>query len=162
VPNGLPETSPVPILEPAELRAALPERKLLVKVARFDPEKGWLPAVRAVAALKRARVPATLLARGGSQPVGARVLAEARGLGLSVTEPHGPTPIDAAAWRKLLAASRRADLVVLPWVLDSSALAMLYAGADAVLANSSFEPFGLAGLEAMDAGGVVLTGVTGE
>ena len=38
----------------------------------------------------------------------------------------------------------------------------LYAAADGVLANSTFEPFGLVGLEAMAAGGVAYTGGTGE
>ena len=37
-----------------------------------------------------------------------------------------------------------------------------YVAADVVLANSVSEPFGLVGLEAMAAGGVVLTGGTGE
>ncbi len=39
---------------------------------------------------------------------------------------------------------------------------ILYRAADAVLANSRHEPFGLVGLEAMAAGGVALTGSTGE
>ena len=38
----------------------------------------------------------------------------------------------------------------------------LCAAADGVLANSVSEPFGLVGLEAMTAGGVVYTGGTGE
>jgi glycosyltransferase involved in cell wall biosynthesis len=40
--------------------------------------------------------------------------------------------------------------------------AILYAASDGVLANSVSEPFGLVGLEAMAAGGVVYTGGTGE
>lgn len=39
---------------------------------------------------------------------------------------------------------------------------MLFRGADAVLANSAHEPFGLVGLEAMAAGGLACTGATGE
>jgi len=38
----------------------------------------------------------------------------------------------------------------------------MYRAADAVLANSGREPFGLVGLEAMAAGGTVFTGSTGE
>ena len=38
----------------------------------------------------------------------------------------------------------------------------MYRSADAVLANSSHEPFGIVGLEAMAAGGIVFTGSTGE
>jgi hypothetical protein len=37
-----------------------------------------------------------------------------------------------------------------------------YAAADAVMANSGHEPFGLVGLEVMAAGGIVFTGTTGE
>ena len=39
---------------------------------------------------------------------------------------------------------------------------LCYAAADAVLANSGHEPFGLVGLEVMAAGGIVFTGSTGE
>jgi len=39
---------------------------------------------------------------------------------------------------------------------------VLFRGADAVLANSAHEPFGLVGLEAMAAGGLACTGATGE
>ena len=38
----------------------------------------------------------------------------------------------------------------------------LYAAADAVLANSGKEPFGLVGLEVMAAGGLAVCGATGE
>ncbi len=41
-------------------------------------------------------------------------------------------------------------------------LRIFYAAADFVLANSKHEPFGLVGLEAMAAGGVAITGCTGE
>jgi len=39
---------------------------------------------------------------------------------------------------------------------------LLFAGADAVLANSSHEPFGLVGLETMAVRGVACIGTTGE
>jgi glycosyltransferase involved in cell wall biosynthesis len=41
-------------------------------------------------------------------------------------------------------------------------LRLLYQASDAVLANSGHEPFGIVGLEAMAAGGIVFTGCTGE
>jgi hypothetical protein len=41
-------------------------------------------------------------------------------------------------------------------------LRVFYAAADFVIANSKHEPFGLVGLEGMAAGGVILTGPTGE
>ena len=39
---------------------------------------------------------------------------------------------------------------------------LCYAAADAMLANSGHEPFGLVGLEVMAAGGIAFTGSTGE
>jgi glycosyltransferase involved in cell wall biosynthesis len=56
----------------------------------------------------------------------------------------------------------RADVVDLRTHLDSDARRTLFRAADAVLANSGREPFGLVGLEAMAAGGVACTGATGE
>jgi glycosyltransferase involved in cell wall biosynthesis len=50
----------------------------------------------------------------------------------------------------------------LQFPVEGTRLQTLYAGADAVLANSGFEPFGLVGLEAMASRGLVLTGSTGE
>jgi glycosyltransferase involved in cell wall biosynthesis len=46
--------------------------------------------------------------------------------------------------------------------LDDATLYALYAAADAVLANSGKEPFGLVGLEVMAAGGIAVCGATGE
>jgi glycosyltransferase involved in cell wall biosynthesis len=46
--------------------------------------------------------------------------------------------------------------------LASDTRKLLFRSADAVLANSGHEPFGLVGLEAMAAGGVACTGCSGE
>ena len=46
--------------------------------------------------------------------------------------------------------------------IDEPTLYALYAAADAVLANSGKEPFGLVGLEVMAAGGIAVCGATGE
>jgi glycosyltransferase involved in cell wall biosynthesis len=46
--------------------------------------------------------------------------------------------------------------------VDPLARRLLFRGSDAVLANSSHEPFGLVGLETMAAGGLACTGCTGE
>jgi glycosyltransferase involved in cell wall biosynthesis len=54
------------------------------------------------------------------------------------------------------------DVVNLHSHVDSAARRLLFCGADAVLANSSHEPFGLVGLETMAAGGLACTGSTGE
>ena len=47
-------------------------------------------------------------------------------------------------------------------LVPEEALLALYNVADAVLANSGREPFGLVGLEVMAAGGLAITGSTGE
>lgn len=46
--------------------------------------------------------------------------------------------------------------------LDAEARGVLFRGADAVLANSAHEPFGLVGLEAMAVGGLACIGASGE
>ena len=55
-----------------------------------------------------------------------------------------------------------AEVYNLCFRMPQSMLHVFYAAADFVLANSKHEPFGLVGLEAMAAGGVVFTGPTGE
>jgi glycosyltransferase involved in cell wall biosynthesis len=54
------------------------------------------------------------------------------------------------------------DVVSLRFGVREPLARLLFAAADGVLANSVSEPFGLVGLEAMTAGGVVYTGGTGE
>ncbi len=46
--------------------------------------------------------------------------------------------------------------------MSDELIALFYSGADAVLANSGHEPFGLVGLEVMAAAGVAFVGSTGE
>jgi hypothetical protein len=55
-----------------------------------------------------------------------------------------------------------AEVYNLRFSMSQPTLHVFYAAADFVLANSKHEPFGLVGLEAMAAGGVVFTGPTGE
>src|SRR2546429_8922278 len=62
----------------------------------------------------------------------------------------------------LLRDSKQADLINLTSFLNDSLVIDVYAACDAVLANSGHEPFGLVGLEVMAAGGIAVTGSTGE
>jgi glycosyltransferase involved in cell wall biosynthesis len=55
-----------------------------------------------------------------------------------------------------------ADIVLLKSHIDPEGRRALFCAADAVLANSGHEPFGLVGLETMAAGGVACTGSSGE
>lgn len=53
-------------------------------------------------------------------------------------------------------------MIDLRFFLPDNLVRLGYRAADAVLANSGHEPFGLVGLEAMAAGGIAFTGATGE
>jgi len=163
IPNGLPGEA----FEPpersacAELRRRFVDRTVVVKIARFDPDKRWLAAVRTVGLMKRTGWRPLFVARGGVEAHGAEVLAAMGAEGLAVVEREWREP----GARGLLEALRDvngADVVHLRSRLDSDARRVLFRGGDAVLANSGHEPFGLVGLEAMAAGGLACTGTTGE
>ena len=163
VPNGLSADAfdPPDGRAVAELRRRFRDRAVLVKMARFDPDKRWLLAVHTVAELKRQGWRPLLVARGGSEPHGADVLATARALGLRVAARRAPAP----GVEGLLAALHHvdaADVVQLESFVDPAARRTLFRAADTVLANSGHEPFGLVGLEAMAAGGLACTGGSGE
>ena len=163
IPNGLsPDAFEAP--EAAAVRAferRLAGRMVLAKVARFDPDKRWLGALEIVAALRAQGEKPLLLARGGAEAHGHEVLAAARATGLRVLERRATQP----GPRGLLAqleGLEHADVVDLRSPVDPEARRVLFQGADAVLANSGHEPFGLVGLETMAAGGIACTGCSGE
>jgi glycosyltransferase involved in cell wall biosynthesis len=161
IPNGIPQRlldgPPQTLVH--EWRAALGGSPLLVKVGRFDPDKGWFQAIDAIADLRHSGADARLVIRGGRERYGDDILARARSTGLGVATvnagANGEDPIAAVA-------RVDEDVVVLRAFLEPDALHALYAAADAVLANSRKEPFGLVGLEVMAAGGLAVCGATGE
>ena len=163
IPNGIPKE----LLRKKDdrlvtgLRSALGGRMLLCKVARWDPDKRWLEAVEATARLKGMGLQPVLLARGGMEPYGQEVIKRALSLNLTVKEAHtdGASP---EAYIAALGSAMPADVINIRFQLPLEFLAIMYRAVDAVLANSSHEPFGIVGLEAMAAGGVVFTGSTGE
>jgi glycosyltransferase involved in cell wall biosynthesis len=75
---------------------------------------------------------------------------------------NADSPADTAGLATLLRTSKEVDVINLSTFLDESLLAAIYPACDAVLANSGHEPFGLVGLEVMAAGGLAVTGSTGE
>jgi glycosyltransferase involved in cell wall biosynthesis len=101
-----------------------------------------------------------LIVRGGREPYGDVVFERARVRGLSVERVEASGDDPAAVAHGL--AGCEADIVHLQAFLPDTTLAALYAAADAVLANSGKEPFGLVGLEVMAAGGIPVCGATGE
>jgi glycosyltransferase involved in cell wall biosynthesis len=163
IPNGLgPESFVRPDAQAvAGLRRRLASRLVLAKVARWDPDKRWLLAVDTVAELKKQGSRPLLVARGGMEAHVGEVLARGRAAGLRIVKRSIPHP----GGRGLLVALEdvdEADIVVLDSHLDPAARSVLFRVADAVLANSGHEPFGLVGLEAMAVGGLACTGASGE
>jgi glycosyltransferase involved in cell wall biosynthesis len=163
VPNGLPENAFDPPDRAAcrELRRRFWDRAVVVKMARFDPDKRWLAAVDSVAQMKRAGWRPLLIARGGDEAHGAEVLAAIQARQLTRVDRDWREPGPGGLLRALQDV-RHADVVNLRSHIDWEARSVLFRGADAVLANSGHEPFGLVGLEAMAAGGLACTGCTGE
>jgi glycosyltransferase involved in cell wall biosynthesis len=163
IPNGLstealqqPEREAV-----AAFRKRVHGRTVLAKVARWDPDKRWLLAIDTVRELKRYGKRPLLIARGGKEAHRHEVLAQAAGAGLRVTE-RGNGPADAQGLLHSLDGLEAFDIVCLKSHLEPSARRVLFRGADAILANSGHEPFGLVGLETMAVGGLACTGGTGE
>jgi glycosyltransferase involved in cell wall biosynthesis len=144
----------------AEMKQALAGRPTLVKVGRFDPDKNWLQAVDALAELHASGINARMIVRGGRDPYADVVFARAHERGLNVERigyegSDGHKVIDGIALAE-------GPIIHLRAFLDDATLYALYAAADAVLANSGKEPFGLVGLEVMAAGGIAVCGATGE
>lgn len=166
VPNGIPSA----LLAPADGREARTLRRVLdpdhqavvlFKVGRFDPDKRWLTAVEAAARLKEAGERVVFALRGGIEAHGHEVLSRAASLGLALTDVEG-APETVTEMLELLEQTPRADVYNLRFFMTQEMMRPFYAASDAVLANSGHEPFGLVGLEAMAAGGLVFTGATGE
>ncbi len=166
IPNGIPASllGAVNERQIAELGQVLnPDRQgvFFFKVGRFDPAKRWITAIEAAAQLKTSGYRVVFPLRGGIEPHGAEVLGRARELGLSVSEVTGQ-PESWSELIALLAQAPRSDIYNLRFFMSQQMLRPFYALADATLANSGHEPFGLVGLEAMAARGIVFTGSTGE
>jgi len=162
IPNGISAES---IVEPdpavvASVRAAAGAGAFWFKIGRFDPDKRWLMAVSAAAELKRRGEQVKLMMRGGREPHGTEVLGLAEHLGLDVKDV--PAPGDATGLVATLKQAAGADVLNFTSFLDESLVRVIYGSVDAVLANSGHEPFGLVGLEVMAAGGIAVTGSTGE
>ena len=162
IPNGIPRNSihdPDPESVQA-IRSAAAADHLCFKIGRFDPDKRWLMAVSAAGYLKRHGARVKLVIRGGREPHGGQVLAHAEQQGLALVSVKAPG--DASGLATILRDNPGADLINLTSFLADEILGVVYAASDAVLANSGHEPFGLVGLEVMAAGGLAVTGSTGE
>jgi glycosyltransferase involved in cell wall biosynthesis len=133
---------------------------MFFKMARWEAEKGWMQTLDALQILHDRGERAMLVARsGGPTNSGDALSAEVNRRGMTVADVRDET----AVLPSVAAAARTGTAVVnLRFGVREPLARALYAAADGVLANSISEPFGLVGLEAMAAGGIVYTGGTGE
>jgi glycosyltransferase involved in cell wall biosynthesis len=162
IPNGIPRAS-IHDADPAaleEIRTAAAADYLCFKIGRFDPDKRWLMAVSAAGYLKRHGARVKLVIRGGREPHGGQVLSHAEHQGLTVVSVKAPG--DPSGLATILRDNPDADMFNLTSFVSDDMLGVIYPASDVVLANSGHEPFGLVGLEVMAAGGLAVTGSTGE
>ncbi|HKW45432.1 MAG TPA: glycosyltransferase family 4 protein, partial [Candidatus Eremiobacteraceae bacterium] len=160
IPNGIPAARLAKKPDPGltrDLCAAFGGGLGLVKFGRFDLDKRWLMAIDAVAELKQLGRRPKLVMRGGPEPHGVDVRNWIRAHGLTYDAKRSTQ----GGLANTIAGSR-ADVVELQFFVSDDDRDALYAAADAVLANSGREPFGLVGLEVMAVGGIAVTGATGE
>jgi glycosyltransferase involved in cell wall biosynthesis len=164
IPNGIPNRflDPVDQAEVAALKRAVGGSPLLFKIGRFDPDKRWVMAVEAAARMKERGLPVKLVIRGGIEPHGGEVISHAYWRGLQIRDVHATGRDNAAMLAAISEAAPHADLLNLRSFITDEFKRICFAAADATLANSGHEPFGIVGLEVMGAGGVVVVGATGE
>ena len=163
VPNGIPKRlldgAPKKMVRDA-VKQFRDRRPLFVKVARFDEDKRWMQVVDAFAGLVQRYPEATLVMRGGREEYGLAVTRRASDLGLHVEDLRVVSREPQDVLEAIAAAP--GSVINVKSFIPEEALYTLYHAADAVLANSGREPFGLVGLEVMAVGGLVVTGSTGE
>jgi len=163
IPNGIPQRL---FSYQTENKADMVRERIggdyfMFKIGRWDPDKRWNMAIEAAAQLKSMGLKPRMLIRGGAEPYEGEVLHNANRLGLNVAEVR-PADNKLENILDVIDSVSEADVLNLKFFVPDDLLAIFYRAADAVLANSGMEPFGLVGLEAMAAGAVVFTGSTGE
>jgi glycosyltransferase involved in cell wall biosynthesis len=164
IPNGIPSEllEPMSRSETSSLRRLVNRDEpvtLFFKMARWEREKGWAQALGAVSELRERGCRPLLVARSGGPSLGGGGIVEAAiARGLRVVNVHSEVELI----RHLADHTSRADVINVRFGVDTGLARRLFAASDAVLANSVYEPFGLVGLEAMAAGGMIYTGGTGE
>ncbi len=134
---------------------------VLFKIGRWDPDKRWNMAMESVAMLKHMGYRVLFLIRGGKEPYGGEVIYNAKRLGLTVKDVRTKEKTVKGCLGAIKTALP-ADVLNLKFFIFEDLLRLLYYASSAVLANSGKEPFGLVGLEVMAAGGIAITGSSGE
>ncbi len=134
---------------------------VLFKIGRWDPDKRWNMAMEAVAILKHMGHKVLFLVRGGKEPYEGEVIYNAKKLGLTVKDVR-TKEITIEGCFEAMKEALPADVLNLKFFVSEDLLKLFFCASDAVLANSGKEPFGLVGLEVMAAGGIPITGSSGE
>ena len=162
IPNGIPDRL-VRRARPREtqlVRETFDGLPFFYKMARWGNDKGWTQALDAMRLLRERDHDTLLVARaGGPNGAGGALEEEAEQHGLRVQAVDSPAELDGAVAH---AKHGKVDVLNLRFGVTEELARGLYAAADGTLANSVSEPFGLVGLEAMAAGGLLYTGGTGE
>lgn len=164
IPNGIPRRllKEISLAKVNSLRKILKDRIFLFKIGRYDPSKRWIMAIEAIAKLKKLKHHPILLIRGGmGQKHRVDIIKKAKNLNLKIKTLELTRP-DWSNILNILNKEKKADILELNFYISEEILRIFYRAADAVLANSVHEPFGLVGLEAMAAKGIVFTGASGE
>jgi glycosyltransferase involved in cell wall biosynthesis len=163
IPNGIPASLPDTFDKDDVdvLQSAMQGYFALLKVGRYDPDKRWLQAVDAVGILKDEGNAVRLIVRGGKEQYREIVMQRARDRGLTIVE-LALEECEPPQLATALERTRDADLLDLRSFVPDRTLYALYGAAEAVLANSGKEPFGLVGLEVMAMRGIPVCGSTGE
>jgi glycosyltransferase involved in cell wall biosynthesis len=163
IPNGIPQSllNPVDEKQCTNLTNKIKANSILAKVARWDPDKRWDTAIDAVIRLKADGNKVLLIARGGIESYGDQLMYKARSAGLDIEDVYSEQDtLDDNL--NAIGEAANADIINIKFHCPQELLRLIYRASDAVLANSSHEPFGLVGLETMAAGGIAITGGTGE
>ncbi|HYC50552.1 MAG TPA: glycosyltransferase [Gemmatimonadaceae bacterium] len=162
IPNGIPErlTRPMRPRELQQVRDAFAGMPFFFKMARWGNDKGWTQALDAMRLLRERDDNTLMVARaGGPNGAGGALESEGERRGLRVQSVDSPAEIPVAVES---AKRGHTDVLNLRFGVTEELARGMYAAADGTLANSVSEPFGLVGLEAMAAGGLLYTGGTGE
>ena len=162
IPNGIPEDR-IQLPDPEKvrvLREAVGSEEIWFKIGRWSPDKRWNMAVEALAEERMRGIDVTMVIRGGIEPHALEVLHNAHQRGLSIVDVRPPRDTEGAI--AMFAELPRADIYNVLSFMSDELISLFYGGADATLANSGHEPFGLVGLEVMAAGGLTFVGSTGE
>ena len=175
IPNGIPKAilNEVDKQKVSKLKGMIDADVTISKVARWHPDKGWEPAIRAVEILKRLRLRPVLLARGGVKSYDLKTCYRPNPAGLLVSDisvdrdpkecyERALSKEDFTAYYEAIHKAGLGDVLNFLFPMPYPFLQLIYKSSDVVLANSIHEPFGLVGLEAMAAGAVVFTGCSGE